>query len=171
MKSKNDLTCIGEIINTFGIKGELKVRPLTDNIKRFSKLSYVLIGIESNRYEITSVRYDKGFVFLKLNGFNNINDVLKFKNSYIFIFDEDREALPEGTYYVSDLISKEVYTSDNKFLGNLVKIEPYPSNDIFIIKNEDIIYRIPNVKAFIKKIGDIIIADPIEGMREWKFLY
>lgn len=166
MKSKNDLTCIGEIINTFGIKGELKVRPLTDNIKRFSKLTYVLIGKENNRYGISSVRYDKGFVFLKFNGFNNINDVLKFKNSYIFIFDEDREDLPEGTYYVSDLISKEVYTSDNKFLGNLVKIELYPSSDIFIIKNEDIIYRIPNVKAFIKKIGDIIIADPIEGMRE-----
>lgn len=171
MKSKNDLTCIGEIINTFGIKGELKVRPFTDNIKRYSKLDYILLGQNKDSYEISSVRYDKGFVFLKLKGHDDINDVLKFKNSYLYIYDKDREKLPQGTFYVWDLIGKEVYNSNNEFLGILEKIDSYPANDVFVIKNENFHYYIPNVKEFVKDIGDVIIADPIEGMREWKFLY
>ena len=64
MKSKNDLTCIGEIINTFGIKGELKVRPFTDNIKRYSKLDYILLGQNKDSYEISSVRYDLSLIHI-----------------------------------------------------------------------------------------------------------
>ena len=46
------------------------------------------------------------------------------------------------------------------------KIDSYPANDVLVIKNENFRYYIPNVKEFVKDIGDVIIADPIEGMRE-----
>lgn len=74
--------------------------------------------------------------------------------------------MPQGTFYVWDLIGKEVYNSNNEFLGILEKIDSYPANDVFVIKNENFHYYIPNVKEFVKDIGDVIIADPIEGMRE-----
>lgn len=169
--SKTETTLIGEIINTFGIKGEVKIRPYTDNIKRFSKLTYVLLGEDKEELAIESVRYNKDFVYLKFKNFNNINDVLAFKNSLLYIYDEDREKLPKGKYYISDLIGKKCYKSSGEYLGILEKVEKFPACDVLVIVDGEITYNVPNVSEFVKDISQDIIVDPIEGMRLWKFQF
>lgn len=165
---KDSITCIGKIINTHGIKGEVKVEPYTFDKNRFSKLKSVFVGDDLEEFFIKKVRVND-FVFLTFTGYENINDVLYLKGSEIYIRDEDRLELKEDQYYISDLIGKEVYDTDGVFIGLVKDILEYPANDIFIVESKDKeIYQIPGVKEFIKKIDSTITIKLIEGMILWK---
>ncbi len=165
---KDSITCIGKIINTHGIKGELKVEPYTFDKKRFSKLKSVFIGNDLREFFIKKVRVND-FVYITFEGFEDINLVLNLKGSEIYIKDEDRLALKEDQYYVSDIIGKKVYDTENNYIGVLKDVLEYPANDIFIIESDDKrIYQIPAIKEFIKKIDSTITIKLIEGMILWK---
>lgn len=165
---KDSITCIGKIINTHGIKGELKVEPYTFDNKRFSKLKSVYVGNDLKEFLIKKVRVNN-FVYITFEGFENINDVLNLKGLEIYIKDEDRLDLEEGQYYISDIIGKKVYDTEDNYIGILKNVLEYPANDIFIIESDDkSIYQIPAVKEFIKKIDSIITIKLIEGMILWK---
>ncbi len=166
-----EFTIIGKITNTHGIKGEVRVYPLTDNIERFSDLDKVYIGEAKRQASVKTVRYHKGLAILGFEEFDNINQVLDFKDQYLYIDDEDRIVLPEDRYFIFDLIGCEVFDMANKSIGHIVDVILNMGNDVYVIKNHkgDKEYLIPAVKEFIKTI-DIdkkkIVIDPIEGMIE-----
>ncbi|MEQ3345911.1 ribosome maturation factor RimM [Peptoniphilus senegalensis] len=161
---KDSITCIGKIINTHGIKGELKVEPYTFDNKRFSKLKSVYVGNDLKEFLIKKVRVNN-FVYITFEGFEDINDVLNLKGLEIYIKDEDRLDLEEDQYYISDIIGKKVYDTEDNYIGILKNVLEYPANDIFIIESDDkSIYQTPAVKEFIKKIDSIITIKLIEGM-------
>lgn len=168
MKNINDYTIIGQIINTKGIKGELKVFPITPDMKRFSDLDHVFIGEELNKYEIAKVSYNDRFVYLTFKGFDNINKVLNFKEQMIYIEDENRIKLDENTFFISDLISCKVYDTKEIYIGELVDVLEIPANDVYVIRSENNEeYLIPAVKKFVKSVDisqKVIVIDPIEGM-------
>lgn len=168
---KDSITCIGKIINTHGIKGELKVDPYTFDKNRFSKLKSIFVGEDLKEFFIKKVRVSD-FVYLSFEGYENINDVLNLKGLNIYIRDEDRLGLEEDQYYVSDLIGKEVYDTEGNYLGILKEILEYPANDIFVIEGKDKeTYQVPGVKEFIKKIDSTITIKLIEGMILWKLVF
>ncbi len=161
---------VGLIINTHGIRGELKVNPLTDDMKRFNKLDAIYIGEDKILHNITNVKYVKGFPIIKLKDIDNINDVLKYKNEYIYIDRADLVKLPKGKYFIFDLIDCEVYDMDNNYIGILTEVNSNTSNDIYVVKDKNNKeHLIPAVKQFIKSIDSDekkIVIDPIEGMIE-----
>ena len=112
----SNLLEIGQIVNSYGIKGFLKVVPFTDDVTRYNNLK--TIYIEKNKklqeMEIEEVKYHKNLVLLKLKGIDDINDTLQFKNCYIKIDRKDAVDLPENTYFIVDLIGMEVYTDEDK---------------------------------------------------------
>lgn len=129
---------IGQIVNTFGIKGEVKVNPFTEDITKFERLDKILLE-KSNKqtsYEIENVKYHKNTVILKLKGVNTPEEAELLRNSHIKINREDEEDLPEGTYYIADLIGLEVYTDENVKLGTVDDIYNHGSSDIYVVKNE-----------------------------------
>lgn len=161
---------IGKIINTHGIKGELKVLPLTDNIKRFSDLSYVLLDDEKlYRYEVEYVHYFKGTVLLKLKGIDNVDDALKIKGYYILIERKDAIKLPEGSYFICDIIGLDVQDINKGYMGKISDVISTGSNDVYVIKqyktNKEIL--IPALKSVVKDIdiksGKMVIDMP-EGI-------
>lgn len=167
MKKLNEYTIIGKIINTKGIKGELKILPLTSSVDRFSDLKTVFVGEDLENYTISKVSYDAKFAYIKFVEFNDINEVLKFKEQFLYVKDSDRIKLDEGTYFISDIIGCEVFNTDNEFLGKIEDVLENPVNDLYVLKNENGQYLIPAVKQFIKKVDVInktIIIDPIEGL-------
>lgn len=171
-----DYTVVGKIINTHGIKGEVKVYPLTDNLHRFSDLKVVFIGEKKIEVEIESVRYHKGFGILKFKGYDNINQILSFKDSYIYIRDEDRIKLPENSYFISDLLHCKVYDTKLNLIGELVDVLQGASNDVYVVKDHynEKEYLIPAVREFIIDVNikeKKIIIDPIEGMIEWELIF
>ena len=146
---------IGQIVNTFGIKGMVKVKPFTDDIKRFDKLKKVYIENKNSRkeYEIEEIKYHKEMVLIKFKGIENPEDANLLRESYLTVDRDSEEPLEEGTYYIVDMIGLEVETEEGEKLGSLVDIFNTGSNDIYVVKNElgkQIL--LPAIKDVIKKI-------------------
>ena len=171
-----EYTIVGKIINTHGIKGEMKIYPLTDDIERFSDFKKVYIGDSKIEVNLKSVRYHKDFPIVRFNGIDDINQILHYIDQYIYIDDKDRIILPEDSYFIYDLIGCEVFDIDKKKIGYIDDVLQNLSNDVYVVKDKskNKEYLIPAVNEFIKDV-DIdnkrILIDPIEGMIEWKLMY
>ena len=160
---------IGQIVNTFGIKGEVKVVPFTDDIRRFDDLEkvYVKTRKEDKLYKVENVRYHKNMVLLKLEGIENPEQGELLKNSYLEIDRADAIPLEEGQYFIVDLIGLDVYTDEGKLLGKVDDIYNTGANDIYVVKDElgkQIL--LPGIKDVIKevKLEDRIIVHLLPGL-------
>ena len=129
---------IGQIVNTFGIKGMVKIVPFTDDIKRFDNLKtiYVVTKSKKTKYEIEEIKYHKNLVLAKLKGIDNMNDAELLKQSSVQIERKDAISLEKNTYFIVDLIGLKVITDKNEELGNIVDIFNTGSNDIYVVKDE-----------------------------------
>ncbi|MCI8392869.1 MAG: 16S rRNA processing protein RimM [Clostridia bacterium] len=157
----DNLLEIGQIVNSYGIKGFLKVVPFTDNVKRFDDLK--TIYIEKNKklseIEIEEVKYHKNLVLLKLKGIDDINDTLEFKNCYIKIDRKDAVELPEDTYFIVDLIDMDVTTDEGENLGKIVDVFPTGSNDVYVVKDE------LGKQVLLPAIGDVIKSVDVKNKK------
>lgn len=129
---------IGQIVNTFGIKGMVKIKPFTDDINRFDRLETVYIENKKGRkeYEIEEVKYHKNMVLMKLKGIDTPEEADKLRQSYLLVDRSKEEPLEEGVYYIVDLLGLEAYTDEGQLLGKVDDIFNTGSNDIYVIKNE-----------------------------------
>lgn len=159
---------LGKIANTHGIKGELRILSNFKYKSRVFKKGFkVYIGKEKIEEEIVTYRPHKQFDMITLKGYNNINDVLKYKSLNIFINKEDL-ILNENEYLDEDLINLSVIC-DNKYIGKIQTIEKYPHQDIFVITNNDKRYLVPYVNEFIKEINleeKTMVINNIKGLIE-----
>lgn len=129
---------IGQIVNTFGIKGMVKVKPFTDNIERFNNLEKIYIKNKSGQteYKIQEIKYHKNMVLIKFEGIENPEQADLLRNSYLIVDRETEEPLEPGRYYIVDMIGLDVFTDDNEYLGKLEDIYNTGSSDIYVVKNE-----------------------------------
>lgn len=129
---------VGQIVNTFGVKGFLKVKPFTDEKERFEELKtiYICIKNEKKKVEIEEVKYQKDMVLLKVKGIDDLNEAEKYKGLFLKIDRKDGKKLPEGTYFIADLIGLEVYSDENQLLGKVDDIYNTGANDIYVVKDE-----------------------------------
>lgn len=143
---------IGQIVNTYGIKGFLKVVPYTDDIKRFEKLKSIYIQTKKSLETviIEEVKYAKNLVLLKIKGIDNINDAEIYKNCYIKIDRSDAVELPEDSYFIIDLIGIKVYTDEGEALGDIIDVFPTGANDVYVVKSE------LGKQVLLPAIGDVI---------------
>lgn len=146
---------IGQIVNTFGIKGMVKVKPFTDDIRRFDRLEKVYIEKQKvkEKYEIEEVKYHKEMVLIKFKGIDNPEQANLLRNCYLLVNREDEEPLEEGRHYIVDMIGLEVYTEEGDLLGNLEDIYNTGSNDIYVVRDElgkQIL--LPAIKEVIKNV-------------------
>jgi 16S rRNA processing protein RimM len=152
---------IGQIINTHGVKGEVKVYPLTDNIKRFKGLKQVWMESPDGYrvVKIEGLKFVKDFPIMKLEGIITMNDAEKLRDQYIYVDRENAVKLPKDTYFISDLIGIQVFTEDKKSLGTLTDVIPTGANDVYEITP-------PEGRSFlIPAIGDVVLDVDIEGRR------
>lgn len=109
---------IGQIVNTFGIKGMIKVKSFSENINRFDKLETVILknNKDLKEYNIEEVKYHKGMVLIKLEGIETVEQAELLRGSYLLVDREKEEPLEEGTYYIVDLLGLDVYTDEGEIL-------------------------------------------------------
>ena len=161
---------IGQIVNTTGIKGFVKVVPFTDDIKRFDDLKSVLVvkNKKTEEYLIEEVRYHKHLVQIKFKGIDDINEAEKLKSAFLKIHRKDAVKLPSNSYFIADLIGLDVYTSEDEYLGKIEDIFSTKSNDVYVVKNElgkQIL--IPAIKTVVKEINlekERITVELIKGL-------
>ena len=152
---------IGQIVNTFGIKGIVKVVPFTDDITRFDNLKKVYIKTKKGKkeYNIEEVKYHKNMVLLKFKGIENPEDAALLKNAYLLVDRKDAVPLPKNSYYIVDLLGLEVYTEEGVLLGILEDIYNTGSNDIYVVKDEK------GKQILLPAISDVIKNIDIENKK------
>lgn len=161
---------IGQIVNTFGIKGFVKINPFTDDLERFEELDSVLVvkNKELIEMQIEEVKFHKNLVLVKFKGIEDINMAEKFKGCYIKIPRDKARKLPEDTYFIADLIGIKVYDDNGNLLGKVQDIYNNKSHDIYVVK-DDLGKQIllPSTKEVIKQIDldeDKMIVHLIDGL-------
>ena len=157
----DNLLEIGQIVNSYGIKGFMKVVPYTDDMHRYSELESIYI--EKNKkllkMEVEEVKYQNKLVLLKVKGIDNIDQTLEYKNCYIKIDRKNAVQLPEDSYFIVDLIGMEVFTQEGEFLGNLTDVFPTGSNDVYVVKNS------LGKQILLPAIGDVIKSVDVENKK------
>lgn len=161
---------VGQIVNTFGIKGFVKVKPFTDDMERFYELKKILIqkNKELIQYQIEEVKFHKTVILIKFKGVEDIDMAEKLKGCYLKIKREDARKLPKDTYFIADLIGLKVYTETGDLLGKVDDIYNNKSSDIYVVKDElgkQIL--LPGIKKVIKLIdldNEKIIVHLLEGL-------
>ena len=156
--------CIGKIVNTHGIKGEVRILsdfPYKKEI--YATNTNLYIGNKKEQVHVTNFRRHKIFDMLTFNGIDNINDVIQYKGEFIY-FDRDEVQLPG--LIDADYIGLKVY-DQNKFVGTVSSVMKSKPHDILVVEKERIRNLIPNIPTFIKNI-DIsnkkIQIESIEGL-------
>jgi len=146
---------IGQVIGAHGIKGELKVYPLTDNPKRYDLLESVWIFSSQSacgNFFIEKVRYLKNKIILKLKGIDCRTEAENLKGVELKIKREQCLTLPIDHYYYFDLIGLFVKSTEGVPIGRLVDILEMPANDVYIVASEEKEFLIPAIKQIIKAV-------------------
>ena len=161
---------VGQIVNTFGIKGFVKIYPNVDDISRFDNLKKVHIKSkkEEKELQIEEVKYQKNMVLVKFKGIETVENAEKLRNSFVEIDRADAIPLEEGQYFIADLLGLDVFLDTGEKLGVLEDIYNTGSSDIYVVKNElGKQFLLPYIDEVIKQINleeGKIIVHIIEGL-------
>lgn len=130
---------VGTIASTHGIRGEVKVFPTTDDVKRFKKLKHCFLdtGKERIPLEVESVKFFKQFAILKFKDYDNINDVEKYKGKDLLVDRANAVKLQKDEYFIADLIGLKVVTDEGNDFGTLKDVLQTGANDVYVIDGTD----------------------------------
>ena len=150
-----DLFRVGVIANTHGIKGEVKVFPTTEDVRRYQSLKEVLLdtGKERIPLEVQGVRFFKNLVIVKFKGIDNINDIEKYKGKELFVTRENAIPLAEDEYYIADIMGAEVFTEDGTPFGVLRDVLETGANLVYVVEHEGQEVLLPVINDCVKEIN------------------
>lgn len=147
---------IGVLVNTHGLKGEVRVKPLTDFPEiRFSKGNTIYLQFKNTTLPlvIKTIRESKGLLLLTFDGYHDINQVEPWKGSYITIDIEDAHELAEDEAYFFELKECTVYDMEEQVLGDVIEVIETGANAVLRVKGKEKDILIPYVKAFVKEFN------------------
>lgn len=156
-----DFFRVGVIANTHGIRGEVKVYPTTDDVKRFDYLKEVILDTKKEKItlNVASRKYFKNMVILKFKEYDNINDIEKYKGCDLLVTRENAIPLEEGEYYIADIIDAKVYLEDGSEYGVLKDVYQTGANDVYLIINNQ------GKEVLLPSIPDCIIERNVEDKK------
>ncbi|MFD1018159.1 ribosome maturation factor RimM [Thalassobacillus hwangdonensis] len=162
---------VGKIVNTHGIRGEVKVLRITDFEERFEPGQCLYLskeGIAEKELIIETHRQHKGFDLIKFEGHPNINDVEGYKNGMLRIKEDQLTDLEEDEFYYHEIIGCEVKLQDGTVIGDVKEILSPGANDVWVVKRKgEKDALIPYIEDVIKEVdieSGTIIIEPLEGL-------
>lgn len=168
----SDLLQVGAILDTHGLKGEVKVFPTTDDATRYDYLKDVIL-IDKDNHEVPltveAVRYFKNLVIVKFKGIGHINDVEKYKKCNLYVTRENAVELEENEFFVADLIGLKVISDEGETLGEIADVLNTGANDVYVVRGQREELLIPAIKQCIL---DVSMEDKtmkvhlLDGLRE-----
>lgn len=168
MKEKITHFKIGQIVNTQGLKGEVRVYPFTDDIYRFDELESFYLGKDlETLWDVEKVRYKGNMIIMKIKDIDTVEMAEKLKNKFMYVSREESRDLESGEYFIADMIGIDVFTLDGTKVGVLKEVLQYAANDVYVVKGEENEYLIPAIMKFVPTIDmdeRKMIIDPIKGM-------
>lgn len=159
---------IGKIVAPHGVRGDVRVIPLTDFPERFQILKKVYTD-NGILLDVEYAKQHKQFILLKLRGYNSINDVEKLRNRILQVERKDAFPLPKGHYYQFDIIGLAVQTVDGEHLGIVTDILETGSNDVYVTEKEGVKpLLIPALKDVVKTIDLKAGIMVVKLQEEWE---
>ncbi len=163
---KLNLLEAGEIVNTHGIRGEVKINPWCDSPDFL--LEFDKFYIDGKAIAVQSARVHKNCVLAALKGVNDINGAMALRGKIVSV-NKDEVSLDEGQYFISDLIGLEVFdTESNSVAGKISDVLNLPANDAYVVQDGSLEYMIPVVKEFVLGVdleAGRVTVKLIPGMR------
>jgi 16S rRNA processing protein RimM len=166
------LAAIGKVISTHGVKGGLKVHPLSDFPERVKKLQRVFVEKDNNAtpYEVTDAFINGRYWVVFLLGVETWEGAKELAGSLLSIPLSERVSLPSDVYFLDQIIGLQVYTVEGEYLGRIQDVLQTGSNDVYVVKDDKEGKReslIPALKTVVKKIDleqGRVDVDPPEGL-------
>ena len=162
---------VGKIVNTHGIRGEVRVVPITDFMDdRFQNGKQLFIEKNHDYIPVTveKARPHKGMELVKFEGLYNINDVQTFRDCYLSVTEEQQSDLEDGEYYYHQIIGLDVVTNDGRELGKIKEIMSPGANDVWVVERsgkQDLL--LPVIKDVIKDVDldkHLVTVELMEGL-------
>jgi 16S rRNA processing protein RimM len=151
--TESELIAVGRIIRPHGIRGEMKVYPLTTIPNRFIDIGDVLVECpdgETQEHHVQYARYATGYVIVKFDTVDTRDDAEILNGAYISVPRSQVPMLDEGNYYVFDLIGMRVEDEQGAVTGEIIDIETFPANDLLVIRKTDgVTVQVPAVSEFV----------------------
>ncbi|MEC9488850.1 MAG: ribosome maturation factor RimM [Halanaerobium sp.] len=180
----SDMVKIGVITKPHGIKGEVRVLPLTDHPERFEELQRVFLivpediaaassgsldiySLATEGREVEDIAYIQNMIIMKLQGINDRDMAEELRNFTVEIPLAERLQLPEGHYFISDLLGMQVVTTEGRELGLIKDVITTGGTDIYVTEKEGIM--IPATKEVVKEVdlpGRKMTVALIDGLEE-----
>ncbi len=169
MSDESDFVVIGLLRRAHGVRGEVSAQPVSDMPERFKALERVLVrhGGTTREVAVEGVRRKGGSVLLKLEGVDDRTAAEALTGAEIGVGRNDVCPIPEGTYYVFDLIGCRVVGKDDRDIGLIDDVWKTPANDVFAVKTASGEVLIPVVQSVVKEIDlrrKIVRIEEIEGL-------
>ena len=154
-----DLLEVGKIVNTHGLRGEVKVVPWTDYPEVFEDIDFVYVKKKSEyeRLDVKGIKYQKNNLIVRFSQITDINMAEKYKNQVIYAEREILGELPEGVYYIADLIGLDIVTEDGEKIGTVSDVFNTGSNDIYEVKREG------KKNLLLPVIDDVVLNIDVDG--------
>ncbi len=141
---------VGAVVKAQGIKGELKIKPFTDDINRFKKLKSVLI--DGANYKVLGAKIAVDFVILGLEGVYDRNTAETFRGKLLHVLRENAVKPQEGSYFIADILGCEVKTEDGKRVGKVSDVTS-AKTDVWTVETTDNrVLRFPFLKDLVVDI-------------------
>ena len=142
---------IGKISAPHGVRGEVRIVPLTDFPERFENLKTVFLEDDS-KMELESVKFSNKFIIVKFKNINSRNDIEIFNGKLLMLNRSDIPSLPEGEYYNFDIIGLEVIDDKGSKLGKITEVLKTGSNDVYVVEGKKQLL-VPALKKVVKEIN------------------
>lgn len=146
---------IGLFLRPHGVKGEVKLLPLTDDVRRFNKLSDAFIEVRSGVYQPQKVIHAKvaaeNAVIIKLDGVESMDEAEKLRDKYLCVDRAHTVKLPEGAYFINDLIGCLVESTDGAKLGELIDVYETNANDVYVVMGKQRL-SVPAIKKLLHSV-------------------
>lgn len=141
---------VGKIVNTHGLRGEVKVVPWTDYPEVFEDIKRVSLA-DGRELNIKGIKYQKNNIIVKFQELSDIDEAMKLKEKVLYAERDELGELPDGVHYVADLIGMTVVTDEGENLGFVSDVLQTGANDIYEVKREG------NKPLLIPVIGDVVL--------------
>ena len=145
---------IGKIVTTVGLKGEVKVYNYSDRSEIYENTSHIYV--ENDLTAVESVRVQKNMVILKLEGISDRDRAEALRGRELYVTEEDLPELPQGQYYVRDIIGMAVREENGTFLGEVTDVIQNTAQDIFEVQKQG------GKKVLIPKVDEFVLNIDIE---------
>jgi 16S rRNA processing protein RimM len=164
-----DWVAIGEVVGSFGVRGELKIVPLTDFPDRFTRTPTVYLGEDYRPYQVQRAHPHKQHILLTLAGVEDRDAAERLRGLRVWVPASELTPLAADQFYLHDLIGLRVRHVDGRDLGVIADVIVTPGTDLFLIRGtpngQDVL--LPAVKAFVKAVdlaAGMVLVDPIPGL-------